>query len=172
MGGHENIGLEDQPLPRQQLSHRHTICIHRESTFCLLHARLQSSTNSSIESPTPRQLSRQGRNPGTCFSIPSGDRGSLMYIANSTRPDIAKAVHNSARFVNAPTQWDVNKVKMILRYLRGTATRGIVFKDCQSHSICGYCDSDYASSLADPRSTSGYIFFTKGPSTGLLGSSV
>ena len=89
--------------------------------------------------------------------------GSLMYISNSTRPDVAQAVHHAARFVRSPSTRDILRVKRIMRYLRGTSLHGIVFRNTLTPSLCGYTDSDYASSILDPRSTSGWIFYTNGP---------
>ena len=51
--------------------------------------------------------------------------GSLLYISNSTRPDIAQAVH-AARFVGSPTEQNVQAVKRILKYLKGTNNYGII----------------------------------------------
>ena len=89
--------------------------------------------------------------------------GSLMYLTNNTRPDIAQSVHHAARFVHEPTSWDISQVKRILRYLRGTTSRGILFRDKSWLALYGYADSDFASCLTDPKSTSGFVFFTNGP---------
>lgn len=50
-------------------------------------------------------------------------------------------------------------VKWIFRYLRGTSDYGIVFAKQQAQiSAVGFVDSDYAGSLDDRRSTTGYVF--------------
>ena len=41
--------------------------------------------------------------------------GMLMYLANNTRPDIAFAVHQCARFTHCPKQSHAVAVKRILR---------------------------------------------------------
>jgi hypothetical protein len=90
--------------------------------------------------------------------------GSLLYVANSTRPDIAQAVNHAARFVSKPSQQDVVAVKRILRYLKGTVNHGITFKQAKDFTVTGYADADFANDYKlDARSTSGIIFVTNGP---------
>ena len=50
--------------------------------------------------------------------------GALMYLANCTRPDIAFSVNLLARYSSAPTLRHWNRVKHLLRYLRGTSDMG------------------------------------------------
>jgi len=53
--------------------------------------------------------------------------GALMYLANSTRPDIAFAVNLLARHSAAPTKRHWAGGKQILRYLNGTKDLGLFF---------------------------------------------
>ena len=46
--------------------------------------------------------------------------GSLMYLANASRPDIVFAVNYLARKQLEPTEHDWIDVKRVFRYLRGT----------------------------------------------------
>ena len=46
--------------------------------------------------------------------------GMLLYLAGNTRPDIAFAVHQAARFSHKPMQCHEDAVKRIVRYLKGT----------------------------------------------------
>jgi hypothetical protein len=61
--------------------------------------------------------------------------GMLMYLAANTRPDIAYAVHHSARYTHAPKASHASSVKRILRYLIGTHDKGIFFKPNNSNQI-------------------------------------
>jgi hypothetical protein len=70
--------------------------------------------------------------------------GSLQYLSCKTRPDLAYAVNYANRFVENPTDLDVQNVKRILRYLKGTLETGIKFST--GDKMIGYCDSDYAGS--------------------------
>ena len=53
--------------------------------------------------------------------------GMLNYLQNSTRPDIAMAVHQCACFNNKPMLNYEQVIKMIANYLKGTSDRGIVY---------------------------------------------
>lgn len=83
--------------------------------------------------------------------------GHLQYLSCKTRPDITYAVNYVNRFVEKPTTQDVNNVKRILRYLKGTQNVGIKFTS--GKSMTAYCDSDYAGSgdRGKMKSTSGYV---------------
>jgi hypothetical protein len=61
--------------------------------------------------------------------------GALMYLANSTRPDIAFAVNLLARHSAKPTQRHWTGVKNIFRYLNGTKDLGLFFKKNLDPSI-------------------------------------
>lgn len=83
--------------------------------------------------------------------------GSLMYLAIGTRPDIAFAVGRVSRRLNHPTESDVNDVKRILRYLRGTMDIGILYESNRNLVLNCYSDSDYAGDRATRRSTTGFV---------------
>ena len=52
--------------------------------------------------------------------------GMLMYLGQNTRPDIAFAVHQCARFTHNPKHSHAVGVKRIIRYLQGTKDKGMV----------------------------------------------
>ncbi|KAG6518300.1 hypothetical protein ZIOFF_021704 [Zingiber officinale] len=62
------------------------------------------------------------------------------------------------RFMNAPSKLHFVAAKMILRYLQGTKTLGIKYLKEEDSKLVGFCDSDWAGSLDDRRSTSAYVF--------------
>jgi hypothetical protein len=70
--------------------------------------------------------------------------GSLMYLAMCTRPDIAYAVGTLARFSSRPNKTHWIAAKRVLRYLKGTASHGIVFRGGMSGNCVGYSDADWA----------------------------
>ena len=84
--------------------------------------------------------------------------GSLMYLAVSTRPDIAFAVNNLAWFNSKPQKEHWTPLKRILKYLKGTTNIGILYKLDGADKCVGYSDADWAGYTSDRRSTSGYIF--------------
>ena len=68
----------------------------------------------------------------------------IGYLSGNTRPDILMATHQCARFNNNPKQSHENAIKRIVRYLRGTADKGIIFRPDKSKGIECYVDADFA----------------------------
>ncbi|CAL9017140.1 unnamed protein product [Prunus brigantina] len=83
--------------------------------------------------------------------------GSLLYLT-ATRPDIMFAASLLARFMHGPTRKHMGTAKRVLRYVQGTTDYGIVYKKGKEARLIGYCDSDWAGSEDDMKSTSGYAF--------------
>ncbi|BBN70319.1 multidrug resistance-associated protein 9 [Prunus dulcis] len=83
--------------------------------------------------------------------------GSLLYLT-ATRPDIMFASSLLARFMHNPTKKHIGTAKRVLRYVQGTLEYGVEFKKGKAATLIGYCDSDWAGSEDDRRSTSGYVF--------------
>jgi hypothetical protein len=48
--------------------------------------------------------------------------------------------------------------KRVLKYIKGTANLGIWYSKTGGVKLIGYVDSDWARSVDDMKSTSGYIF--------------
>ena len=69
--------------------------------------------------------------------------GALMYLANSTRPDIAFTVNLLARHGAAPTKRHWTGVKQILRYGNGTRDLKLFFQRGTSSEMIGYTDAGY-----------------------------
>ncbi|XP_069146883.1 uncharacterized mitochondrial protein AtMg00810-like [Solanum lycopersicum] len=67
--------------------------------------------------------------------------GALMYLANTTRPDITFAVNLLARYSSAPTRRHLNGIKHILRYLKGTTDIGLFYAVNCSPNLVGYADA-------------------------------
>ena len=96
--------------------------------------------------------------------------GALMYAAACTRPDIAFAVSILGRYSSSPDTTHWAAVKHLLRYLRGTAGRGITYTATTSASgskppasvLTCYTDADYAACLDDRKSISGYALTLTG----------
>lgn len=84
--------------------------------------------------------------------------GSLMYLATSTRPDLAYPVSIVAASLDCPTAANWSQVKRILRYLKGTLNYGIVYKShSESAKLLVFSDADYAQDSKTRRSTSGVV---------------
>jgi len=83
--------------------------------------------------------------------------GCLMYLT-TTRPDILFVVSLLSHFMHGASELHLRAAKRILRYVKGTVSYGVKFEKCQSFKLYGFSDSDWAGSLDDMRSTSGYCF--------------
>ena len=68
----------------------------------------------------------------------------LTYLAGHSRPYIAFAVHQCARFTFAPKRSHEEAVKRIVRYLIGTKDKGLIIKPAKDLSIDLYVDADFA----------------------------
>ncbi|KAH9796155.1 retrovirus-related pol polyprotein from transposon RE1 [Citrus sinensis] len=87
--------------------------------------------------------------------------GKLIYLSH-TRPDIAFAVSVVSQFMHAPCEEHMEAVYRILRYLKGTPGKGLLFKKNEARSVEAFTDADWAGSIKDRRSTSGYCTFVWG----------
>jgi hypothetical protein len=84
--------------------------------------------------------------------------GSLMYLALTTRPDIAYAAGVLARFNSNPGLVHWQAVKHVLRYLKGTMDFKLVYKPSDSSEpFITYSDSDHGGNPDNGRSTGCYV---------------
>lgn len=88
--------------------------------------------------------------------------GSLLYLAMTTRPDIAFAVGQVSQYCQNPGNGHWNAVKRIFSYLAGTPYHGLCFRNSNNQAVIGYSDADFARDQDTRRSTTGYIFFYHG----------
>ena len=69
--------------------------------------------------------------------------GKLNFLEKSTRPDLAYAVHQCARFQSCPKTSHAKAIKRIARYLLSTRDKGLIIKPRDSLLEC-YADADFA----------------------------
>ena len=92
--------------------------------------------------------------------------GKLMYLAND-HPDIDFAANCLARKSSCPTDLDIQRLRRVVRYIRGHPTVKWTFiadGDDFAPELIVYTDSDWAGDAATRRSTSGGVL-TWGTST-------
>jgi hypothetical protein len=70
--------------------------------------------------------------------------GMMLYLSTNSRPDIAFAVHQCARFTHSPLASHEEGVKRICRYLKGTQDKGMIVKPTGELKIDCFVDSDFA----------------------------
>jgi hypothetical protein len=70
--------------------------------------------------------------------------GKLNFLEKGTRPDIAYAVHQLARFSSCPKKCHGDAVIHLAKYLKGTRAKGIIINPDYSMSFKVYADADFA----------------------------
>ncbi|XP_055603946.1 uncharacterized protein LOC129752181 [Uranotaenia lowii] len=94
--------------------------------------------------------------------LPNSDQyqslvGSLLYLAVNTRPDLGICASILGRKVSKPTKADWTEAKRALRYLKETVELKLHLGG-GSGELEGYADADWASTVQDRKSNSGYLF--------------
>jgi len=96
--------------------------------------------------------------------------GKLNFVEKSTRPEIAYAVHQCARFSSDPKESHATAVKRIAKYLQGTKDKGLILNP-KDHSFDCFVDADFVGNWdrvnadVDPataKSRTGYIIMYAG----------
>ncbi|KAL0308082.1 UNVERIFIED_CONTAM: Retrovirus-related Pol polyprotein from transposon TNT 1-94 [Sesamum angustifolium] len=71
--------------------------------------------------------------------------GSIMFLMVCTRPDIAYSISCLSRYMSNAGLPHWEALKWLLRYLNGSANRGLMFSKCaKGVDLTGYVDSNYA----------------------------
>lgn len=83
--------------------------------------------------------------------------GCLMYLT-TTRPDILFPVSLLSRFMHCASELHLKAAKRVVRYIKGTINYGVKYCKVQDFKLSGFSGSDWAGSLDDMKSTSGYCF--------------
>jgi len=88
--------------------------------------------------------------------------GSLMYQMVGTRPDLAFAIWKLSRFVSCYGKEHWAAIKRVLRCVKGSMDKGLVFDKNSSCVLQGYSEADWAGDHETRRSTTGYTFIFSG----------
>ena len=100
---------------------------------------------------------------GTLVDVQQYQRlvGRLIYLSH-TRPDIAFAVSMVSQFMHRPYKENLEAAYRILRYLKSSPGKGLLFKKGDNRSVEAFTDADWAGSITDRKSTSGYCTYVWG----------
>ncbi|OIT27757.1 putative mitochondrial protein, partial [Nicotiana attenuata] len=111
---------------------------------------------------TPLELNvKYRRDEGDLLPDPTLFRqlvGSLNYLT-ITRPDISFAVQQVSQFMQTPRHLHLVAVRLIIRYLSGTSTRGLFFPSGSPIQLNAFSDSDWAGCPDTRRSVMGWCMF-------------
>jgi len=88
--------------------------------------------------------------------------GSLMYLMVGTRSDLAFAIGKLSRFVSCYGKEHWAAIKRVLRYVKGSMDKGLVFDKNSSCVLQGFSDADWAGDHETRRSTTGFTFIFGG----------
>ena len=83
--------------------------------------------------------------------------GSIMYVMNCAKPDIAYAVSKLSRFTSNPGKHHWKAIIRVLGYLKYTQSYGLYYTNYPS-IVEGYSDANWITGSNDTKSTSGYVF--------------
>ncbi|XP_016168759.1 uncharacterized protein LOC107611334 [Arachis ipaensis] len=84
--------------------------------------------------------------------------GVLQY-PTITCPDLSYAINRVSQFMHHPTILHWKAVKRILRYLKNTVDKGLVFNKSTDFRLLGFADADWGGDVDDRKSISGYYVF-------------
>ncbi|KAA0063949.1 ty1-copia retrotransposon protein [Cucumis melo var. makuwa] len=103
------------------------------------------------------------KNKGDSVSQPEYAKiiGSMMYLMNYTRPDIAYAVSRLSRYTHIPNRYHWDALRHLLSYLKGTIDYYLHFNKFPA-VLEGYCDANWVTDNDEVNSTSGYVFLLGG----------
>ncbi|KAL0350117.1 UNVERIFIED_CONTAM: Retrovirus-related Pol polyprotein from transposon TNT 1-94 [Sesamum radiatum] len=105
--------------------------------------------------------------PSICLKKNNGDSvsqaeyakiiGSVMFLMNYTRPDIAYAVSRLSRYTHNPNKEHWDALRHLLKYLKGTINLYLYFNKYPG-VLEGFCDANSVTDNDEVSSTSGYVF--------------
>jgi len=79
-----------------------------------------------------------------------------------TRPDLAFAIGKLSRFVSCYGKEHWAAIKRVLRYVKGSMDKGLIFDKNSSCVLQGSSDADWAGDHETRRSTTGFTFIFGG----------
>jgi len=85
--------------------------------------------------------------------------GSLLYLSNTTRPDLAFCAGVLGRFSGNFQDEHWKAAKKALRYVKGTRDYGLILGGGSLDEITVFTDADYAGDLAERKSTTGIAIY-------------
>jgi transposase InsO family protein len=162
------LGVDMKEGPDGSLTLSQTGLIDRVIKALGLHASYSTKKDTPAEtSPLPKDSN--GEPADSTFNYAS-IIGMLLYLSGHSRPDIAFAVHQCARYTFSPTKKHTNALKRIGRYLKGTRDKGIIMRPSKNLSVDCFPDADFAGlynheDAQDPhcvRSRTGYVILLAG----------
>ena len=141
----------------------HTIRLTQPGYIDTLLARFPLSTTREFATPLPFTTDNLS---SEAFALTPYQQviGSLMWIAGSTRPDIAYAVNYLSRYSSKPTEGHWQQALRVVSYLGSTRDMGLKLggRAASIIKLEGWVDADWGGCLDTRKSTTGYVFTING----------
>ena len=140
-----------------------TLKMHQEGYLNEVLAAMGIKSTDTLTYPTPLPANVMlTKNTGDPYELDlyRSAIGSLIYLSQWTRIDIAYAVSALAAHMSNPSRDHHVALKHLLHYLHGTRDKGIVYHKYDVHGInkiYGFVDADYAGERDTRKSRSGYV---------------
>ena len=84
--------------------------------------------------------------------------GMLLYLTTHSRPDISASVSILSQKISKPNQTDINEVKRVIRYLKGTKNFKLKLSNAlREQSLFSFSDANWAEDRNTRKSNSGYL---------------
>lgn len=84
--------------------------------------------------------------------------GRLIYLSH-IRPDIGFSVSVASQFINNPIEIHMEAIYRILKYLKMTTRKGLLYKKSGNNKVELFMDADWTGSIFNKRSTTGYCTY-------------
>jgi len=81
--------------------------------------------------------------------------GKLIYLS-LIRPNITFSMSLISQFMHTPTKRHMDVAIQILRYLKGSLGKGLLFRKMSTRDVVGYSNADGVGAVDDSKSTTGY----------------
>ncbi|XP_037491836.1 secreted RxLR effector protein 161-like [Jatropha curcas] len=82
----------------------------------------------------------------------------VVFICNKLDIMFATNLLSRSMIMNSPTENHLTPAKRVLRYVQGTAEFGLFYRRLNGVKLLGFSDNDWAGSLDDMKSTTGFCF--------------
>jgi hypothetical protein len=151
-----------------------TIRLDQESYASDLLAKARMADSKPVSTPlTPHTVLGVSRGTDQPSQLPLGPEratayraivGALLYLVSCTRPDLAVATSQLSRFMSAPCEEHYQALKRTLRFLRGSVSRGLIYRRVSGspvNQLCAFADASWGDQ-ANSRSTAGHLVFLNG----------
>ena len=158
----KDMGLADVILGIKLTRHSEGITLSQAHYAEKILERFKNYSSGTAKSPVDPQL-HLTKNVGDAVSQVEYARaiGSLMYLTNCTRPDLAHAVNVLSRYTSNPGHKHWKGITRVFNYVRYTQSYALHYGNHPA-VLEGYSDANWISDSRNSKSTSGYVFTLAG----------